>query len=322
MSIGVVIPCYRVTSQILPVLAAIGPECTRIFIVDDACPEGTGDLVASRCNDSRVCVLRHSKNRGVGAAVITGYRQALDEGLSIIVKIDGDGQMDPTLIPLLVGPLLSGEADYTKGNRFFEPNHLKSMPMIRLLGNAALSFMTKLSSGYWTVFDPTNGFTAIHAEIARHLPMDKLAERYFFESDVLFRLALLRAKVADVPFPAHYGNERSSLNVFSSIPIFLRSHLRNFLKRIGYSYFLRDFTVASVELLCGVVLCSFGTIFGAIVWYRNAHAGILTNTGTVMIAVLPIILGIQLLIAFLSYDISSVPREAVHPALLRRQSKI
>jgi len=319
IGVGVIIPCYRVSRQIMKVLSAIGPECKRVYVVDDGCPEGSGDVVVSQCADPRVRVLRHRQNCGVGAAMATGYRAALEDGMDILVKIDGDGQMDSRFIPLLARYVASGEADYAKGNRFSEPSHLRGMPVARLIGNAALSFMTKLSTGYWNIFDPTNGFTAIHAEVIRRIPMDKLASRFFFESDILFRLALLRAKIVDISMPAYYGAERSNLKALSSIPLFCSGHIKNFLKRLGYSYFIKDFTLASLQFVVGVLFCAFGTAFGAFVWYRNAKAGVLTNVGTVMIAVLPIILGVQFLLAFMAYDIAALPRKAVHAALRRNR---
>src|SRR5262249_27880450 len=170
--IAAVIPCFRVKRHILEVLAAVPPAVERIYVVDDACPEGTGDLVESAVLDPRVRVLRHVENQGVGAATLTGYRTALADGARVVVRLDADGQMDPALIPRLVAPILDGEADYAKGNRFFELEGLRAMPRLRLAGNSLLSFASKLSSGYWNVFDPTNGFTAIHAEVLRRVPLE------------------------------------------------------------------------------------------------------------------------------------------------------
>ena len=143
--------------------------------------------------------------------------------MSVVVKVDGDGQMDPRLIPSFVYPILRGEADYTKGNRFFDLESVRTMPRFRLLGNAILSFMTKLSSGYWNLFDPTNGFTAIHTDVARHLPFDKISRRYFFETDILFRLNTLRAVVVDVPMEAKYGDEVSNLKISKIVLEFFAS---------------------------------------------------------------------------------------------------
>ncbi|HUJ76958.1 MAG TPA: glycosyltransferase family 2 protein, partial [bacterium] len=151
--VAIVIPCYRVRGQILDVLSRIGPECQAIYVVDDCCPEQSGRWVQQQCHDPRVQVLFHESNQGVGGAVITGYRRAIAAGDTVIVKVDGDGQMDPRLVPAFVAPILRGHADYTKGNRFFRIQDVKQMPFVRLIGNAGLSFLTKLSSGYWNLFD-------------------------------------------------------------------------------------------------------------------------------------------------------------------------
>ncbi|MDO8341564.1 MAG: glycosyltransferase family 2 protein, partial [Cellvibrio sp.] len=193
--IAVVIPCYKVTRHILEVISSIGIEVWRIYVVDDACPDGSGKHVEAHCSDQRIRIIYHKCNQGVGGAVITGYRAAIADGAEVIVKLDGDGQMDPRLIPNFIEPILAGDADYTKGNRFFDLEEINGMPKVRLFGNAVLSLMTKLSSGYWDLFDPTNGYTAIHAEVARHLPFSKISHSYFFETDILFRLNTLRAVV-------------------------------------------------------------------------------------------------------------------------------
>jgi glycosyltransferase involved in cell wall biosynthesis len=313
--IGVVIPSYRVTQHILGVLAAIGPEVARIYVVDDGCPDGSGALVEAHSQDSRVRVVRRAENGGVGAAVITGYRAALADACDVIVKIDGDGQMNPRLLPRFVRPILEGRADYTKGNRFFDPEDVRAMPPVRLFGNAVLSFMTKLSSGYWTLFDPTNGYTAIHAKLLKHLPLERIAPRYFFESDMLFRLGTVRAVVLDIPMTAIYAGEMSHLRIGHALPHFLAGNTRNFGKRLVYNYFLRDFSVASVDLIAGVALFGFGVIFGLFHWLTNAAQGVITSSGTVMLAALPIILGLQLLLSFLGSDIAAVPQQAIHPLL-------
>jgi dolichol-phosphate mannosyltransferase len=197
--IAVIVPCFRVTDQILSVIGRIGPGIEAIYCVDDACPDGSGKLIEQRSPDARVKVLHNAANRGVGGATLAGYRQALADGFDILVKIDGDGQMDPALVPELVRPILSGEADYTKGNRFFFLEHTRGMPFVRLIGNGMLSFLTKLSSGYWTIFDPTNGYTAIHRSVAEQIVSRRIDERYFFETDMLLHLYLLRAVIRDVP---------------------------------------------------------------------------------------------------------------------------
>jgi glycosyltransferase involved in cell wall biosynthesis len=313
--IAVIVPCYRARAQVLGVLARIGPECRSIYVVDDACPEGSGKHVAEQCRDPRVKVLTHATNQGVGGATMTGYRAALEAGADVLVKLDADGQMDPAFIPTLVAPIRVGEADYAKGNRFFELEGLGSMPAVRLFGNSMLSFLNKLSSGYWEIFDPTNGFTALHAAVAKRLPWDKLARRYFFESDLLFRLGALRAVVTDVPMTARYGDEASSLSIGGALFEFAWKHVLNTTKRIVYRYYLRDFNFASLELVLGSVLLVGGAWFGVAQWLAGSRAGALTSPGTVMLAALPVLLGVQLLLGFLSYDMHNAPRQVIHRRL-------
>lgn len=306
--IAVVIPAYKVTRHVLDVIADMPCTVGRIYVIDDACPEGSGALVEQHCGDPRVVVLRNPVNLGVGGAVMHGYRRAVEDGAEVIVKVDGDGQMDPAMLERIAGPVVRGQADYSKGNRFFDLRCISRMPAMRLLGNAVLSFMAKASTGYWDIFDPTNGYTAIHARVAAVLPYSKISSRYFFETDILFRLGTFRAVVVDVPMDAHYGDEVSNLHIRRVVGEFLVKHLRNFAKRVFYGYFLRDLSIASLELLAGLTLIGFGSTFGAWHWYESFHAGTATPAGTVMLAVVPILMGLQLLLAFLAYDIASVPR--------------
>lgn len=311
--IGVVIPCYKVSEQIENVLARIGSEVSRIYCVDDACPHNSGEIAKKFLGDDpRLVMIRHEKNAGVGGAVITGYRAAIDDGIDIIVKIDGDGQMDPAMVPRMIAPIVKGEADYVKGNRFFDLEGVRAMPFVRRIGNVGLSFFSKISTGYWNLFDSTNGYTAIHAKVANVLPLKKISRRYFFESDVLFRLNTFGAVVVDVPFNAKYENEKSNLSIWRSFFAFPFLHTRNFLKRLFYNYFLRNFSFASLNLILGLVLQIFGLNFGLIKWHISAQKGVATATGTVMIAALSIILGFQMMMNFLNYDMSNMPRDPIH----------
>jgi len=186
------------------------------------------------------------------------------------------------------------------------------MPKGRIFGNAVLSFMTKLSSGYWDLFDPTNGYTAIHADVVRFLPLEKISRRYFFETDMLFRLNTIRAVVVDVPMCARYADEVSSLKASRIISEFLFKHVRNFCKRIFYNYYLRDLSLASIELPVGLAMVGFGTGFGAHHWLGSVQQGVPTPAGTVMLAALPLLMGVQLILAFIGYDIASVPKRPRH----------
>jgi len=292
----------------LDVIKGIGEDVSFIFTVDDCCPDNSGAYIQVHCDDSRVKVLMTSENLGVGGAVLLGYQAAIEAGSGVIVKLDGDGQMDPSLIPKIIAPILVGEADYCKGNRFFDLEKIRAMPNIRIFGNAVLSFMTKVSSGYWDLFDPTNGYTAIHADVARRLPIEKISSRYFFETDILFRLNTLRAVVVDVPMDARYGDEISHLKISRVVGEFFVKHIRNFFKRIFYNYYLRDMSVASLELPLGGGLLTLGSLFGVYHWIGSFQEGTVTPAGTVMLAALPILMGVQLILAFINYDIANVPQ--------------
>lgn len=318
MKVAVAIPCYKVSKSILAVIASIGPEVDSIYVVDDACPEFSGKVVEENCDDPRVKVLFHDKNQGVGGAVITAYCAAVDEDADIIVKLDGDGQMDASLIPYFIEPIQAGEADYTKGNRFYEVESVIKMPLVRMIGNAGLSFLTKLSSGYWGLFDPTNGYTAISARVIPYLPLDKIARGYFFESDILFRLNTLRAVVKDLPADAIYGDEVSNLKVARELPRFAYKNLCNFFKRVSYNYFIRDFNYASLELILGIGLTGFGVTFGLVNWWRGLQMESLASAGTVMLAGLTVMIGIQMLLGFLQHDMSNQPTVALQKKIKPR----
>ena len=309
--LAVVIPAYKVKEQILPLLAAIGPEVLKIYVVDDACPENSGEYVQKKCSDPRVEVLRHKVNLGVGGATKTGIQAAIVSGATIIIKVDGDGQMDPRLIPKFIEPITLKKADYVKGNRFFSIEHINTMPRTRILGNLILSFYSKLSSGYWNILDPNNGYIAINSVAARNLPLDKISNRYFFESDMLFRLNLLRAKVVDMPMKSKYGSEKSNLKIIPTIFEFSFKHFQNFFKRIVYTYFIRDLNLASLQLLFGLSLSTFGMVIGARGWWNAYAIGENTNIGTLILTAMSILSGLQLILGFFSYDISNVPKETV-----------
>ncbi|MEE8395437.1 MAG: glycosyltransferase family 2 protein [bacterium] len=314
-SIAVVIPCYKVLAQIDQVLAGIGTQVARIYVVDDACPERTGEHVQQTATDPRVKVLFHEENKGVGGAMVTGYKAALAGGATIVVKLDGDNQMDPAQLDRFVLPIQQGRADYTKGNRFFSPDLLQQMPRLRLVGNGVLSLVNKVTSGYWDIMDPTNGYTAIHATALRALPLDEMEQGYFFECEMLFRLNIVRAVVVDIPLVALYGDEVSNLRPARTALEFPFKYLKRFFKRIGYNYFLRDFNAGTFMFTVGLLMSTAGASLGSWFWYVAGSSGVETSTGQVMLASLPILLGSQLLVFAVNYDISNIPREPMHKQL-------
>lgn len=313
--IAVIIPCYKVSRHVLAVINRIGPEVDSIYIVDDFCPENTGRVVHKKCKDKRVKILFHKNNRGVGAAVKTGFLQAIADGATILVKVDGDGQIDPSNVETLLLPLKNSEADYVKGNRFFSHVGLKGMPLIRILGNGALSFFTKLSSGYWHVMDPTNGFIGIHSKVFQALRYEKIDDRFFFETDMLFRLHLIGAVVRDVPIKAKYGNEKSNLRIHSVLIKFSGKHFFRIAKRTIYEYFIQDFNAGSTQLIAGSLLAGSGLASGIFLWIKGIILGRSTKTGLIMIVAILLILGFQLILGALHYDVSNRHQAPIHPYL-------
>ncbi|HEY9217416.1 MAG TPA: glycosyltransferase family 2 protein [Phenylobacterium sp.] len=312
--VWLVIPCYKVATHILRVIEKTPAWVEGIVCVDDACPDNSADLIEAQASDPRVVVVRLGENLGVGGATMAGYREAARLGGRIFVKVDGDDQMDLSYLPQLVAPILLGEADYAKGNRFTSASHLSAMPPLRVFGNAVLSFLSKVSSGYWNVFDPTNGFTAIEASVARRVLEKRIARRYFFETDLLYHLGTLRAVVRDVAIPARYGDEVSNIKISRILGSFTARHLHNLVRRIAGQYFIRDFNVATVELICGTASLLFGAAY-ALYWINVRQPGQAASAGVVMAAALPTIIGVQLLLQALNFDVLSVPSRPIHPQL-------
>ena len=311
MKVAVVIPAFKVSKQIVEVVRAVPKGVSLIIVVDDCCPEGSGEVVREQVTDARLVVLRNSENLGVGGAVKRGYEEALSLGAEIVVKLDGDGQMDPTDIDALIFPLVSRRADYSKGNRFDQLDQLFAMPKIRLIGNAVLSLLSKISSGYWSITDPTNGFTAITRQALRKMEVAKVSNRYFFESDMLFRLNLAGAVVQDVSMPARYGGEKSNLSVGRSVIEFGWKHYVNFNKRIFYRYYLREWSIASLEWPLALLFFAFGAIFGLNALIVSDQTGNPVTAGQVTLTAMTIIMGMQLFLSFVSYDVQAEPRDSL-----------
>lgn len=305
---AVVIPSYKVAKTIKGVILSITEIIDYIIIVDDKCPDLSGKE-AEKLNRKNVVVLYHEQNEGVGGAVITGYKKALELGCDIIIKVDGDGQMNPQYIENLIEPLVEDKADYTKGNRFEDFAALKSMPKIRILGNSTLSFLVKAASGYWNIMDPTNGFTAIHRKVLKELNLEKISKRYFFESDMLMNLSIVDAVVKDISMPARYGEEKSSLNVNKVFFQFPPRLIKGLIKRICLKYFVYDFNMASVYIIVGLPMFICSVALGVKEWVDSIATGIPRTAGTIMLVALPAIVSFQMLLQAISIDINSIPKK-------------
>jgi dolichol-phosphate mannosyltransferase len=307
--LAVVIPAYHAADTIESVLGGLPDYLRHIIVVDDASPDNTPERVqACAQRDSRILLIKHTQNQGVGGAMVSGFKRALELGAQVVVKIDGDGQMDPAHIPALVAPLLEGKADYAKGNRFRDFESLRHMPLVRRIGNLGLSFLTKAATGYWNCFDPTNGFFAIRADILAQLPLERIDRRYFFETSMLANLYLLDAFILDVPMPARYRGERSSMSIRRVLVEFPAKLFVTLLRRLLLRYFLFDFSMVSIYLLAGIPLILFGLIFGSVKWIQYLELGVPAPTGTVILPTLALILGIQILLSAIEIDMNAAPK--------------
>jgi dolichol-phosphate mannosyltransferase len=307
LRVAVVVPSYKVEAQVAGVLARM-PDCIdQIVVVDDASPDRTTEVV-SGLEMNRVTLVSHERNEGVGGAMITGFGVALAAGADIIVKCDGDGQMDPRDIPMLVRPLIERRAEYAKACRFHHPTELRAMPWVRLFGNIGLTLLTKLASGYWHLLDPQNGLIAIRSECLSLLNYRRLARDYFFENDMLIRLNAVAARAIDVPLPARYGDETSSLAPWRSLLTFPPRLLAGLLRRVFWRYVFYDVSPVALFLALGLLSTAFGALFGGYHWFVNAQRGEATPVGTIIIATITIILGVQFLLQAILLDVQSSPR--------------
>lgn len=310
MKIAVIIPCYNVAAHIESVVEKIPANIDWIIVVNDCSKDDTANIRRKLAKHSkRIIYLQHEKNQGVGAAMLTGYKKSMELKADISIKMDGDGQMDASYIPALIKPLLDDKADFTKGNRFHNLRALQRMPISRRLGNTGLSFIIKASSGYWNTFDPTNGFTAIKNETLMEMDLYRIHKRYYFETSMLIELYYRSAVVKDIPMHANYGEEISGLSrtrVFFEFPPKL---LYAFIRRLLLKYFLYEFNVASIYLLTGLPMFCYGLAFGIKNYLKYTSIGLPAPTGTVIIPTLLIILGFQLLLSGVSYDIGNYPKK-------------
>ncbi len=317
--VGVVIPAYRVAPQIERVIRGLPDWISSIVVVEDKSPDDTAARVAA-LRDPRVTLIRHAENRGVGGAMKTAFAEAVRLGLDVVVKMDGDDQMDPAHLPELVQPLLDGRADVVKANRYSSLASLRGMPLVRVVGNGGLAFLVKLASGYWNVFDPANGYFAVRGEALARLDVDSLPERYFFESGFLIELGIQRAVVQDVAIPARYADEHSSLSPLRVLLEFPPRLLWGLGRRVFWRYFVHDFTALSVYLLLGVPLLAWGIVFGASQWILLHQTHEYASAGVVMLAAMPIILGAQLLLQAITLDVQNVPRTPISGPLRRSRA--
>lgn len=307
-----VIPAYNEAGHIAAVVARVPDFIRTVIVVDDASNDGTSDVIQDlTAEDERVILITHEKNQGVGGALVSGFERALQLNAQIVVKIDADGQMPMEHLPRLLAPLIAGQADYCKGNRFHDFQALAQMPALRRFGNTALSFLTKAAVGYWDCFDPCNGFIAIRGSVLARLPLHLVARTFFFETSMLAELYLVGAVVRDISMPARYGDEVSHLSIRRVAKEFPLKLSRCFFRRLVLKNFLYDFSMESIFLLVGLPVLLAGVLYGGVNWLRYALADVGAPTGTVVISALLVTLGFQLLLSAVSEDLRSTPKTPI-----------
>jgi glycosyltransferase involved in cell wall biosynthesis len=304
--IAVVIPYYNASKHIINVVNKLPDYVLSIYIVDDCSREVLPYKELK--NNNKVVFLKNEKNLGVGGAMKKGFLKAIDDEIDLIIKLDADDQMDTRFIPKLLDGLILSNADYIKGNRFKDLKALRNMPFIRKFGNLGLSFLTKVATGYWNNFDPTNGFFAIKRSSLEQVNIKNLSNRYFFETSLLSELYFTNANVIDLEMPAIYGDEKSSMNVWKMPFVFFPRLIKIFIKRILKTYFLYDFNIASIYLLFGIPMFVFGFLFGISQWYQHSINETFAPTGTIMMVTVNLILGFQLILQAIQYDIMRVDK--------------
>lgn len=306
LRVAVVVPAYREERHIGGVITTMSEVVDHIIVVDDSSPDETY-AVALAAADARTEVIRHEVNRGVGAAIVTGHRRALELGADISVVMDGDGQMDPKHLPALLEPIAEQGYGFAKANRFYSATSFAGMPKHRIFGNVVLTFLTKISSGYWNLVDPQNGYTAMSRQTLERMPLGKLAERYEFGNDQLIWLNILDVRAIDVPVPAIYGSEMSTLKLHRVVPRMLGLLFAGFWRRFWRKYVLWSFSPIALLFVTGLLLLLFGVIAGIWAIVDSIGPGSAT-TGTWLLAVAPTLVGVQMLIQALVLDIEATPR--------------
>jgi glycosyltransferase involved in cell wall biosynthesis len=302
-TVAVVVPAYDEEALVASTVENIPAFVDRIFVVDDASRDSTAER--AQTGDGRVEVILHERNRGVGAAIVSGYKRAISEEVDVTCVMAADGQMDPDDLEGLVRPVASGEVDYAKANRLFTGQAWELIPRTRYLGNALLSFLTKIASGYWHVADSQSGYTAVNLETLRLLDLDRVYARYGFPNDMLVHLNVWNRRVRDYPSRPVYGvGERSGIRLRKVVPRISWLLLNGFFWRLKEKYVIRDFHPLVLFYTLGILLFLVGFVLG-LIQVGLRIAGNELPAATIVLVALLVISGLQLLLFAMWFDMES-----------------
>lgn len=305
-TVAVVVPCYKVESHIKDVVDMIPEYVDCIIAVNDCSPDNTKSVLEEiGKSNPKLVVLQHDKNQGVGAAMVTGFKVCIEKSIDIVIKVDGDGQMDMNFMPQLIDAVIDGKYDFAKGDRVRNRKMLEKMPAIRRFGNLGMTFLVRIASGYWKISDPTNGYLCITLPTLKKLDLSRLSKRFFFESSLIAELYFTGARIKDVQMPSIYGDEKSNLSIWKTLFSFPAKLMKAHLRRLWMQYFVDDFNISSVYLAFGVPMFLFGLVFGLVKWIHYANIGIPAPTGTIIISLITIIMGFQLILSFIQNDMGN-----------------
>ena len=303
--VAVVVPAYQEERLIADTLRGIPDFVDDVVVVDDCSADDTAEA-ARAVHDERIEVLRLERNEGVGGAIITGHRRAMERGADIMVVMAGDNQMDPDELPRLLTPITQDGYGFAKGNRFYTTGGMGGMPAHRVVGNMLMTFLNKASSGYWNIVDPQNGYTAVTREALEMVPLDRVARRYQFENDLLVWLNIANVRATDVNIPARYGDEVSTIRLSTEVPRIMWQMYTGFWRRVWFKYFLWSFSPIAVMLVVGMLFTLIGLAVG--VWTTAiALGGDSPSAGTTILSVVPFMSGFYLLIQAMVLDIQATP---------------
>jgi hypothetical protein len=306
-NLGIIIPYYNASEHINNVVSTALSYSNYIVIVDDKSEEPLPEKLLGM---AEVVVLKSPKNLGVGGATKLGfgYFQTL-ENIQVILKLDADDQMDTNYIPAMFEDIIAGNCQFVKGNRFRDFKALQKMPVLRRFGNLWLSFLSKAATGYWNCFDFNNGYFAIATKTLKNIDKESLSDNYYFETSLISSLYYQRTRIKEIAMPAIYGTEKSNMKLFKMPAHFTINLVKTFFERIWKTYFVYDFNIGTIYILFGIPLFLGGVVFGSINWYHYASINQFTPLGTIMISALLIILGFQLLLQAVQFDIFLTPKK-------------
>jgi glycosyltransferase involved in cell wall biosynthesis len=302
--IGVVVPAYNEERLIQETIDGIPAYVDKIYVINDASTDSTADII-NNVTDPRVVPIHHEVNKGVGAAIINGYKHSLADKMDLVAVMAGDNQMDPAELPKLIMPIIENKADYAKGNRLLSKQMRQGMSPWRAFGNSLLSMITKIGSGYWNVADPQNGYTVISRTALEAIDLDSIYTYYGYCNDILLKMNAFGMRVIDVTMPARYGSEKSKIKYGKFICKVAPMIFRGFLWRLKMKYMVLDFHPLVLFYFAGMVLCPLGLLFGLWIILQRLEFHMRISQNYPLLDVFISLVGMQFLFFAMFFDMQA-----------------